>query len=150
MKKQGIKRQREWLFRVVAAAVAVLVLSIGSAAEEGLTIRNDGNQKLSSVEARKIYLSACAAVQREFGSSRELRPRITLVLGANKQGVDFDHREIRLAKWDEFLFAQGVVWLAFEDLMPKNQMLTVAKRAVIWADSTVDLDTERAPVGGAH
>ena len=150
MKKEGIKRQREWLFRLVAAGVAVLLLSIGSVAEEGLTIRNDGNQKVSGAEAGKVYLSACAAVQREFGSSRELRPQITLVLGAKKEGVDFDHREIRLAKWDQFLFAEGVVWLAFEELMPKKQLLVVAKRAVTWADSTVDLDAERAEVAGGH
>src|SRR5207248_3312886 len=110
MKKEGIKRQREWLFRVFAAAVAVLTLSIGSVAEEGLTIRNDANQKWPSAEAHKVYLSACAAVQREFGISRELRPQITLILGASKQGVDLDQREIRLAKWDQFLFAEGVVW----------------------------------------
>ena len=150
MKKEGIKRQREWLFRVFAAAVAVLMLSIGSVAEEGLTIRNDANQKWPSAEAHKVYLSACAAVQREFGISRELRPQITLILGASKQGVDLDQREIRLAKWDQFLFAEGVVWLAFEELMPKKQLLDVAKRAVSWADATVDLDTERAEVAGAH
>jgi hypothetical protein len=150
MKKQGIETRGHWLFKLVAPAVAVLILTLASAAQEGLTIRNEANQKWPSAEAGKVYLSACAAVQREFGINRELRPRITLVLGANKEGVDFDHREIRLAKWDQFLFAQGVVWLAFEELMPKNQMLTVAKRAVTWADSTVDLDAERAAVAGAH
>jgi len=150
MKKEGIKSPRAWLFLVVAPAVAVFVLTIASVAQEGLTIRNDGNQKLSSAEAGKVYLSACAAVQREFGIRRELRPQVTLVLGANKEGVDLDHREIRLAKWDQFLFAEGVVWLAFEELMPKKQLLVVAKRAVTWADSTVDLDAERAEVAGGH
>jgi len=119
------------------------MLGIASAAQEAqerLTIRNDANQKWPTAEAAKIYFSACAAVQREFGSSRELRPRVTLVLAAPKEGLDFDRREIRLAKWNPFMFAQGVVLLAFEELMPKQQALAVAKRAVTWADSTVGVE----------
>jgi hypothetical protein len=32
--------------------------------------------------------------------------------------------------------------LAFEDLLPKKELLSVAKRAVTWADSTVDAREE--------
>jgi hypothetical protein len=49
-------------------------------------------------------------------------------------------REIRLTQWNPYAFAQGVVWLAFEDLMPSHQTLTIAKRAVTWADSTVEIE----------
>jgi len=43
-----------------------------------------------------------------------------------------------LTKWDPYLFAQGVVIFAFEDLLPDGERMAVAKRAVTWADSTVD------------
>jgi len=36
------------------------------------------------------------------------------------------------------LFAQGVVMFAFEELLPAGERMAVAKRAVTWADSTVD------------
>jgi hypothetical protein len=42
-----------------------------------------------------------------------------------------------------YLFAQGVVMLAFEDLMPLQQGMTMAKRAVTWADATVDVEQFR-------
>ena len=127
---------------LLALVAALLLLTTVSAAQDGLTVRNDANQKWPSAEAEKVYLSACAVVQREFGASRELRPRVTLVLGANKNnvGLFFKNREIRLAKWDRYMFAQGVVWLAFEDLMPEEQLLLVSKRAVAWADATVAAD----------
>jgi len=64
---------------------------------------------------------------------------VRLVLGADKNEIWFVGREIRLTKWNPYAFAQGVVWLAFEDLMPSQQRLTIAKRAVSWADSTVEI-----------
>jgi hypothetical protein len=110
--------------------------------QTGLTIRDASNKKWQSAEAIRVYLSSCAVVQREFGISHELRPEVTLVLGAEKDVLAFDQREIRLTKWDPYLFAQGVVVLAFEELLPKKELLSVAKRAVTWADSTIDAREE--------
>lgn len=134
--KPSIRRNACKLLTLFAA---LLLLTAVSAAQEGLTIRNNTNQEWPSAEAEKIYRSSCAVVQREFGSSRELKPKVTLVVGANKdnEGLFFKSREIRLAKWDRYMFAQGIVWLAFEDLMPHEQLLLVSKRAVAWADATV-------------
>ena len=81
----------------------------------------------------KLYLSACSAVQREFGGTRPVRPQVTLVLGADKDEALWDRREIRLIKWNPHLFAQGVVVFAFEDLMPLDERMAVATRAVNWA-----------------
>jgi hypothetical protein len=36
------------------------------------------------------------------------------------------------------LFAQDVVIFVFEDLLTDGERMAVAKRAVTWADSTVD------------
>jgi hypothetical protein len=110
--------------------------------QSALTIHDLSNKKWQSGEAVKVYYSSCAVVQREFGIGHELRPGVTLVVGADKNVLEFDRREIRLTKWDPYLFAQGVVALAFEDLLPKEELLSVAKRAVTWADSTVDAREE--------
>ena len=120
--------------------ISVLVLATACLAQKGPTVHSKGKQNWPAAEAEKIYLSACSAVQREFGSNRAVRPQLTVVLGAAKDEVSFDEREIRLTKWDRHAFAQGVVIFAFEDLMSVEQRLTLAKRAVTWADSTVDVE----------
>jgi hypothetical protein len=124
----------------VRFTISVLVLAMACSAQEGLTVHFKGKQKWPAAEAEKIYLSACSAVQREFGSNRAVRPQVIVVLGADKDEASLDEREIRLTKWDRHAFAQGVVLFAFEELMPVEQRLMLAKRAVIWADSTVDIE----------
>jgi hypothetical protein len=49
-----------------------------------------------------------------------------------------EKHEIHLTKWNPYLFAEGVVLFAFEDLMPVDKRLAVTRRAVTWADSTFD------------
>ena len=120
-----------------------LILATVCLAQEGLTVQNKGKQKWPAAEAQNIYLSACSVVQREFGGNRSVAPTVTLVLGVDKNEVWFQDREIRLKKWDRYAFAQGVVWLAFEDLMPSQQRLTIANRIVSSVDATVDIEQLR-------
>src|SRR5262245_14073140 len=82
---------------------------------QDLAVESNG-KKWPADEVQKVYDSGCAVVQREFSGNRILRPRVRLILGADKNSVTFDRREIKLVKWDPYLFAQGVVMLAFEDL----------------------------------
>jgi hypothetical protein len=124
----------------VKFVISVLALAAACLAQDGLTIGNKHKDRVSSPEAEKIYSSACSVVQREFDIKRPLHPQVRLVLGADKNEIWFAGREIRLTKWNPYAFAQGVVWLAFEDLMPSQQRLTIAKRAVNWADSTVEIE----------
>jgi hypothetical protein len=119
--------------------VAVLALAGGCWAQSLLTVQVRGRQHWPAGETDRLYLSACSAVEREFGGDLHVRPRVTLVLGADRNEVHWDRREIRLIKWDPYLFTQGVVVFAFEDLMPTDKRLVVAKRAMNWADSTVDV-----------
>ena len=119
--------------------VVVVVLAAGCWAQNLLTVQVKDKQKWPTEEADKLYLSACSAVQREFGGSRSIRPQITLVLGADRDEAIFDSREIRLIKWNPYLFAQGVVVFAFEDLMPPEDRLEVARRAVSWAAATIEI-----------
>lgn len=128
------------MFSPVRFTISVLVLAMACLAQEGMTVHFKRKQKWPTAEAEKIYLSACSAVQREFGSNHAVRPQVTVVLGADKDELSFDEREIRLTKWDRYAFAQGVVMLAFEDLMPVDERLIPANRAMIWADSTVDIE----------
>lgn len=119
--------------------VAVLVLAAGCCAQNLLTVPVKGRPKWPAAEVDKLYLSACLQVQREFGGTRPIRPQFTLVLGADKDQADLDRKEIRLIKWNPDLFAQGVVIFAFEDLMPLDQRMATARRAVNWARSTAEI-----------
>lgn len=119
--------------------VVLLILTTVCLAQEGLTVQSKGKQKWPAAEANKIYLSACSVVQREFGATHSVAPTITLVLGADSNVVRFDAREIRLTKWDRNAFAQGVVMLAFEDVM-LDRRVAMANRAVMWVDTTVDVE----------
>ena len=119
--------------------VVVFVLAGCCWSQNLLTVEAKGKQKWPAEEADKLYLSACSAIQREFRGTRPVRPQIKLVLGADRDEALWDRREIRLTKWDPELFAQGVVVCAFEDLMPLDERQAVARRAVNWADSTVEI-----------
>lgn len=119
--------------------VVVFLLAAGCWSQNLLTVQVKGKQKWPAEEADKLYLSACSTVQREFGGTRAVRPQVTLVLGADKDEALWDRREIRLIRWNPYLFAQGVVVFAFEDLMPPDERMAVATRAVNWAGSTVEI-----------
>jgi len=125
--------------KTLRLTVAVWVLAAGCWAQDFVAVQAKGNQTWPSEDAEKVYLSACSAVQREFGSARSVRPQFTLVLGADKNEALWDRREIRLVQWDPALFAQGVVVFAFEELMPPDKRIAVARRAVNWADATVEI-----------
>jgi hypothetical protein len=102
-------------------------------------VSNEGTQKWSPSEVNKVYLSACTAVQREFGNSFVLRPSITLVLGADKNAFVFDKKTVLLKRWDRSLFAEGVVILAFEELLTPQRRMTMTNHAVNLAQATVDI-----------
>lgn len=125
--------------KALRPTLVVLILAAGCWAQNLLAVQVKGKQQWPAREADKLYLSACSAVQREFGSARSVRPQLTLILGADRNEARMDRREIRLIKWNPYLFAQGVVMFAFEDLMPEGEKLVVARRAMNWADSTVEI-----------
>jgi hypothetical protein len=128
------------MMNALKCGISILSLAAVCIAQDGLTIDNKHKERVSAPEVEKIYSSACSVVQREFDLGHPLRPQVRLVLGADKNEIWFAGREVRLTKWDRYAFAQGIVWLAFEDLMPSQRRLTIAKRAVSWADSTVEIE----------
>ena len=122
--------------------LAMLVAAFASACcaqEAVVNVSSKGKQKWSPSEVDKVYLSACTAVQREFGDSIVLRPPVALVLGADTNAVDFDKKTILLKQWDHSLFAEGVVILAFEDLLTPQRRMIITNRAVNQAQATVNI-----------
>jgi len=67
-------------------------------------------------EAEKLYQSACAVVQRDFHGNAELRPQFTVLLGTDRNEVH-GRTEIWLKQWSHAMFTEGVVVLAFDQLL---------------------------------
>jgi hypothetical protein len=128
------------MLTAVKCTIFLFAFATPCLAQDGLTIDNKHTEKVSVAAVEKIYASACAIVQREFDPRHSLHPQVRLVLGADKNVVLWDVREIRLTRWDPYLFAQGVVMLAFADLMTLDRRIAMTKRAVTWADSAVEIE----------
>ena len=128
---------------VARLTVIVLLLAGAGWGQSFLAVQAKGKQKWQADEVDKLYLSACQAVQMEFGEGRVVRPQITLILGAERNEAVIVKRELRLVKWDPYLFAEGVVIFAFEDLTTLHTRLLVARRAVNLADSTIEVNASR-------
>jgi hypothetical protein len=121
----------------IRSALCVLILVTSCMAQERLTIQNRSKEKVQEAEVQKLYLSACAIVRQEFHDQYLDNPAVTLVIGADKDEMFPQEREIRLVRWNPYLFAQGVVMLAFQDLLPLQRKLNMSTRAVSQADATI-------------
>ena len=128
------------MFRISITLSLVLGIGANCIAQNRLLIRGVTNRS-NQVEAEQIYSSACLAVEREFRIADSIRPKITLIVGADENRAYTESNEIRLINWDRELFAQGVVVIAFHELLPERKRKSVAKRAVTWANSVVDART---------
>jgi hypothetical protein len=89
-------------------------------------------------EAEQLYHSACAVVQREFHGNAELRPRFTVVLGTEQNEVH-GRTEIWLKEWNQAMFTEGVVVLAFDQVLTGDAIKQLGKQAVQRATAVVDL-----------
>lgn len=89
-------------------------------------------------EAEKLYQSACTVVQHNFHASGELRPRFTVLLGAEREEIH-GNSELWLKEWSPALFTQGVVVLAFDQVLTHDLKRQLAKRAVEYATTMVDV-----------
>src|SRR3981081_1298863 len=127
---------------MINAVKVVFLLALGTPclAQEGLTIDNKNNERVSVAETEKIYFSACSVVREEFDVKRPMLPRVKLVLGAERDEIGLDQREIRLTTWDRYLFAQGVVVLTFADLLTWDRKIAMTTRAAHWAEATGEIE----------
>ncbi|HWY71365.1 MAG TPA: hypothetical protein VNX88_22045 [Terriglobales bacterium] len=124
--------------RSVKYILGHLLLAVACFAQDGLTVQS-GRQKWPAVEAQKVYAAACLVVAQEYRVKGNLKPQVTLILGADKEDVWLQGHEIRLTKWNRYMFAQGVVMLALADAVSFDKRLEMTKRAVNWADATVEV-----------
>jgi hypothetical protein len=95
-------------------------------------------------EAEILYQNTCETVRHDFHSADELRPHFTVVIGTDRNEVHAVHllhigQEIWLKKWDPVAFAQAVVVLAFDEMLTREVVTQLSKRAVVYSNSTVDV-----------
>ena len=112
-----------------------------STPEEGglVAIHGPQSQSISYAQAEAIYRSACKVIEQEFSRTEPVRPRLTLILGASTNNVNYVKHEVQLTKWNKYEFAQGVVLLAADELLPLEKRLLLTKLAVLQSESTVDI-----------
>ena len=116
------------MYKRLGLTIAVLFIATAALAKDKLVVSARVDPQVRE-QASKIYIAACTTVEREFGATPLLRPRIVLVLGAEKNRLDWEQGEIRLREWDSYLFTQGVIVLAYRQLMLLHVGLS-AKRAL--------------------
>jgi hypothetical protein len=100
-------------------------------------------------EAEALYKSVCEVVQGEFHIvAGELHPHFKVVIGADRNEVDGvmprnkqleNVVEIRLKKWNPTMFAQGVVVIAFDQILTNDVINQLGNRAVRYSGATVDV-----------
>jgi hypothetical protein len=100
-------------------------------------------------EAEILYKSACVVVQHDFNAvAGEVHPHFNVILGADRNevhGAMFETEkrlgpiEIRLKKWNPMLFAQGVVIVAFDQLLTADLITQLGNRAVRYSGATVNV-----------
>jgi len=100
-------------------------------------------------DAESLYQRVCSIVEHDFrDGTGKLHPQFTVLVGAERNEVlgntvhgktGQNHDEIRLKKWDPVLFAQGVVVLAFDQLLTEDLIRHLTARAVHQTNATVDV-----------
>jgi hypothetical protein len=90
-------------------------------------------------EAESVYQSACAVVQHDFHRvAGELHPHFTVIVGADDNEVH-GNAEIRMKKWNPLLFAEGVVVLAYYQVLTADVIKQLGNRAVLYSNATTDV-----------
>ena len=125
--------------KTVRVVIVVFGMVVACWGQNYFATEGKGKQHFPAAEADRLYLSACSAVQTEFRTAVSVRPNFTLVLGAEKNEVEFKTRQIRLTNWDPYLFTEGVVIFASEDLMDVKERMVMTRRAINLADATVNV-----------
>ena len=94
-------------------------------------------------EAESIYRSVCEVVQREYHpSSVEVHPHFTVIIGTKVDEVHSNRSqlaEIWMTKWDPVVFAQGAVVIAFDQMLTRDLILQLGKRALRESSAVVNV-----------
>jgi hypothetical protein len=117
--------------------IAVLFTAAAALAKDELVVSARVNPQ-GREQAWKIYIAACTTMEREFGATHLLRPRIVLVLSAQNDRLDWEQSEIRLREWDPYLFTQEVMALAYRQLMLLHAGPAQKERFLKWCRRTAE------------
>ena len=137
-------QQKVRMLKTIAALLFLASTCIAQSSADGFfVVRNikKSGALLTPVqmrEAEKLYQSACAVVQRDFHGNAELRPRFTVLLGTDRNEVH-GRTEIWLKQWSHAMFTEGVVVLAFNQLLTGDAIKQLGKQAVERATAVVDI-----------
>ena len=140
------------MLRVIFTILVLASASLAQSSPDGsFSVRHSkkANFSLSPAqmrEAESLYQNACAIVQRDFHrGERELHPHFTVVIGADRDEVRAENtllhvgNEIWMRKWHPSLFAQGVVVLAFGEMLTPDGIKELGMRAMRTTNATVDV-----------
>ena len=89
-------------------------------------------------QAEKLYQSACAVVKSDFHEATDLRPRFTVILATDHNEVH-GQSEIWLKQWNPTVFTEGVVVLAFDQVLTPKAIKQMGERAVRYTSATIDV-----------
>jgi len=113
------------VIKTLGLTIAVLFVATTGWTQDRLILSGNVSPQVGQ-EARMLYAAVCITAEREFGATRPLKPTVFLVVGANQDALDWEGNRIKLRKWDPYLFSQGVIALAYRQLMPLHVSLKAA------------------------
>jgi hypothetical protein len=143
----GLRSIGRWKFVVLTAMLAALCLD--GLAQDALpfAVSNPKNKKWPPEEASRIYFSVCDLVARRVSPQRppHLHPKFLLVLGAKENEAVHNSTvsEIRLKSWNPANFAEGAVIMASREIVNTEQMVSIAREALLSAQVKVSVEELR-------
>ena len=105
-------------------------------------VSNPKNQQWPQSNAVRIYDREARILGVEFKLPQLPRAVFTLVLGAEANSVDLNTKELRLKKWDRYLYAQGALCLMFDQMMSSESKIQLARRAVAESEATIEVKSK--------
>ena len=110
-------------------------------------VSNPKNVKWSPRQAGEIYLAACDQLARTIRPEKppRIHPHFRLVLGTESDEIVRKDAtfEIHLKSWNPDTFAEGVVLIATREVVPEEDLLTIAHHAAMSAQATVSVSELR-------
>jgi hypothetical protein len=143
------------MLKLIAILLVLTSASLAQSSSDGsFSVHHSKHKKFSlgsakMREAESLYRSACEVVQHEYGgSSGGLHPHFRVVIGAKRNEVEAvtspNHQlegmiEIRLKKWNPMVFAEGVIVVAFEEMLTIDMIQQLGSRAVRDSGAAADV-----------
>lgn len=129
--------------KVLYNCLLMISLCAGMAsAQDTFAVHNPKKQKWPEAEAKRIYLLATEAVERQFKLGRPVHPQFKLVLGYPQNELDVNSGELRLTNWDRRLFTDGVIMFSMEQMLTPDMRRDLMRRTLQAADATVSVEEE--------